>query len=91
MLIETGRHSGIARENRTCGFCNTNDIEDEYHFVLICPLYKDIRSSFIKRYFKNHPSVFILIELLNSNGKNLALYIIKAFERRNETVNNIVN
>ena len=40
----------------------------------------------------NHPSVFKFIKLLNSNGKslkNLALYI--AFERRNETVNSIVN
>ena len=73
LLIETGRHSGIARENRICAFCNTNDIEDEYHFVLICQLYNHIRSSYIKRYYMNHPSVYKFIELLNSNGKNLKI------------------
>ena len=94
LLIETGRHIGIERQNRKCTFCNTNDIEDEYHFVLKCPLYNDIRSHYIKRYFVNHPSVLKFTELLNSNGKtlrNLALYIIKAFEKRNEFVNIIVN
>ena len=55
LLIETGRHSGIARENRTCAFCNTNDIEDEYHFVLICPLYNDSRISFIKKIVYESP------------------------------------
>ena len=93
LLIETGRHIGIERQNRKCTFCNTNDIEDEYHFVLKCPLYNDIRSNYIKRYFVNHPSVLKFTELLNSNGKtlkNLALYIMKAFEKRNEFVNTIV-
>ena len=57
LLIQTGGHIGIERQNRKCNFCNTNDLEDEYHFVLICPLYDDIRSNYIKRYFVNHPSV----------------------------------
>ena len=62
--------------------------------MLICPLYNDIRSNYIKRYFVNHPSVLKFIEILNSNGKalrNLAMYIIKAFEKRNESANIIVN
>ena len=37
--------------------------------------------------------MYKFLELLNSKGKclkNLALYIIKAFEVRNTTINNIV-
>ena len=83
----------MGRENRKCTLCDSNDIEDEFHFVLICPLYNDLRATYIKRYFVNRPSVLKFIELLNSSGKtlrNLAVYIIKGFEKRNRTINNIV-
>lgn len=92
LLIETGRHNGITRENRKCTLCSRNDIEDEFHFVLICPLYHELRMIYIKRYFTHTPSMFKFLELLNSSGKtlrNLALYINKAFKMRQETINNI--
>lgn len=28
----------IVREERTCLYCNNNDVEDEMHFLLKCPL-----------------------------------------------------
>ena len=44
LAVKTGRHTGIgvSKQNRKCIFCITvtDDIEDEYHFVLICPLYE---------------------------------------------------
>ena len=40
LAIETGRHSGIPRENRKCSFCDLNDIEDEYHFIIIYYFYR---------------------------------------------------
>ena len=94
LLTETARHTGIARENRKCTLCNKTDIEDGYHVVLICPLYNNIRNIDIKRYYINNPSMFKFIELLNSTGnslKNLALYVTKAFDLRNETLDNIMN
>ena len=27
------------KENKTCLYCNNNDVEDEMHFLLKCPLY----------------------------------------------------
>lgn len=94
LQIETGRHSGIARENRKCILCDKNDIEDEFHFVLICPCYHELRLLYIKNYYRNNPSMFKFIELLNKGGKslsNLALYIVKAMEVRNETLNNRID
>ena len=41
--IEKGRHKKIARQNRICRACALNVIEDEQHFLTICPTYEDIR------------------------------------------------
>ena len=38
--IEIGRYQNIPREERLCKFCTSNVIENEYHFLLICPLYR---------------------------------------------------
>ena len=42
LCIETGRHNNIPRNMRICKYCNLNDIEDEFHFILSCPLYNEI-------------------------------------------------
>jgi len=47
--IETGRHSNISRENRLCTKCNLRMIENEYHFILVCPLYIEIRKHTLNR------------------------------------------
>ena len=81
--IETGRHRNIERSQRKCILCNSQDLEDEYHFSLICPAYSDLRKVYIQKYFYVKPSMFKFIELLNSTRlkilKNYALFIVKAF------------
>ena len=42
---ERGRYVNIERNQRKCVLCVHNDIEDEYHFVLICPKYNGIRKN----------------------------------------------
>ena len=42
--IERGRHGKFPREDRLCMYCNTSDVEDEYHFCLICPNYHSLQS-----------------------------------------------
>ena len=68
LMIESGRHNGIERENRIGPICNTNDLEDEFHFIFICPIYNELRTMYIKRYYMNNPSMYKFIELLNSSG-----------------------
>ena len=61
-------------------------IKDEYHFVLICPYYNDLRQMFIKRYFHTRPSMYEFINLLNTTKlkdlNNLAKILINAFKLR---------
>ena len=48
-------------------FDQNTDIEDEYHFILICPTYRDIRKKFIKKYYWSNPSLY-KVQLLNVNN-----------------------
>ena len=70
LAVETGRHIGVERQNRKCTFYTTDDIEDEYHFVLICPFYNTLRMQLIRKYYYQHPSMLKFIQLLNSSGKS---------------------
>ena len=41
--IETGRYKGIPRHNRLCTRCDLNVVEDETHFLCVCPGVNNIR------------------------------------------------
>ena len=65
-----------------------NVLEDEFHFVLECSLYKDLRKTYIKRYYWLRPNMPKFIELISSENcrtiKNLSIYIDKAFKMRED-------
>ena len=88
--IELGRHRQIERNNRKCTFCDLDELEDEYHIILKCPQYGDIRTKYIKKYYYTRPSTFKLVQLFQNdhlNIKNLARYVIEAFKHKNSSVN----
>ena len=41
--IERGRYENIPRDERICQCCNMSQIESEYHFLFVCPLYTELR------------------------------------------------
>jgi hypothetical protein len=90
LRIESGKHRSIPRGGRICTLCNKVDLEDEYHFIIICPVYTDLRCKYIKKYFVNKPSMYKFTQLLQSEKlcdlKNLALYIIESFKLRNSLI-----
>ena len=49
LKTEKGRYVNVDRSDRKCPLCNMNEIEDEYHFKLRCPIYEIAR----KRHIKN--------------------------------------
>ena len=51
----------IEKENRTCLICNSDEIEDEYHFMMECPEYRILRKEYL------YP---ILLELNNEHNVN---------------------
>ena len=42
-MVEEGRFRGIERNLRICSLCPMNIMEDEYHFLLVCPTYRELR------------------------------------------------
>ena len=95
LRIQTGRYgqNRLPRNERYCLCCNNNDIEDEYHFILICPCFLDFRKKFIKKYFYKRPSMMKFIELICNNKKNVILnmakYIKESLNLRKTIVNSI--
>ena len=50
LQIEVGRHKNMLMADRLCVFCKELDIivlEDEYHFLMLCPAYTDLRSNYL--------------------------------------------
>ena len=45
LRIETGRFVGEQVGDRLCRFCDLNLIEDEKHFLLVCPSYANLRDA----------------------------------------------
>ena len=84
MEIERGRYNGVARTDRICKLCRRT-IEDEFHFVLICIAYKDLRRKYIPDYCQS-PSLYTFNRLMKVTDEttlmNLVLYMHHANERR---------
>ena len=91
LSVEKGRYYGISREFRFCPYCQCI-LEDELHFVLICPLYSDIRKLYIDPAYTNNPSEHSFFTLMSSRSsftiKNLAMFLYYSFEKRNDYIKN---
>ena len=47
--VETGRYRNTPLQQRTCKICDSNQVEDEVHFLINCPAYTDIRANMITK------------------------------------------
>ena len=90
--IERGRYRNIERNQRLCIFCEDNVVEDEFHFLLCCEKYKDLRKLYIPAKYFNYPTRHKFIILMANENKTLiksvATFLYYAFKRRKEIVIN---
>jgi hypothetical protein len=95
LRVETERYNAnrLDRNERHCVFCDKPDIEDEYHFVLVCSLYVDLRKKYIGNYYYKRPSVYKFVELMSSNKAveilKLSKYVFEAFDIRKDALHHI--
>ena len=96
LAIETGRHAKpkIAKEERKCRYCNLDDVEDEKHFLLKCPLYSEERLSLFKPVVLNVSAMSqgdVFIYLLSSKEpttvKALGIFLHNTFMKREKVTN----
>ena len=73
--IEKGRHRVIERENRKCRFC-PNSLENEYHFMLICKQYEDLRWDYSPSKYFELSNLHKLTIFMSSKNES----VIRAFD-----------
>jgi hypothetical protein len=71
--IESYRFTNVDRDTRLCKCCNMNMVENEYHFLLICPLYSVLRKRYFSNYYCQWPNLNKFRSLL-SVSSNKCLY-----------------
>ena len=69
--VNEGRFNNVPYNRRLCRLCNLKKIEDEYHFLLICPFHSELRHKFIPSYFFQPPAPNKCYSLLRVNNKFL--------------------
>jgi hypothetical protein len=69
--IERGRYFNIPECNRKCKLCSNIDIEDEYHFIFICPVYENLRKLYIDKYYYEKPSMYKLLQLFSNTNTSV--------------------
>ena len=94
LMIETGRYKKIAPASRLCPLCNLNEIENEEHFLLRCPLYSNLRKSLFDKLHdlptENNQLLLSIINLKDQDtlsSKLICQYIDDAFSLRRITMN----
>ena len=81
--------TNITRNQRICTNCSMNIIECEYHVLLVCPKYRDLRIKLFPPYYCHWPTYNKFESLLCQNSKlvkeKIAKYIYHAHKLRNLT------
>lgn len=83
--VHATRYQNIPLVDLLCPLCKES-IEDEMHFVLICPVLSNIRKTFIPEKYYLRPCLFRMCLLMSSENanivRNVAMYLFKAFQLR---------
>ena len=68
--------------------CNIGIVEDEYHFLMVCPYNIQIRTNCLPAKYCRWPSLYKFKTLLKTENeslfKQIVKYICMAMQRRNE-------
>ena len=86
--VETGRFRNLPLEQRLCGLCDKSEVEDEYHFLCHCAVYRDLRrklySTTIDLYpeFEDMDDLEKFVFLNNNLQKHVIVFITSAVLRR---------
>ena len=85
-MVERGRWNKLDYVDRICFECN--DIEDEYHVVMICKKYNKLRKQYLPQSLYDKPSMFKFINYLICENvaklRKLGLFMFYVFKKYEE-------
>jgi len=73
LAIETGRYTNTPQNERLC----KNSVESEYHVLLVCPKYRELRTKYLKPYYCHWPYLNKFESLMCCNNKTTFYNISK--------------
>ena len=79
--VETGRWNKVHYHDRKCPLCNSNDVGDEMHYLLLCPFFESERKILIKKYYYKRPNTLKYKEILTINTTS-QLHKLAVFVRK---------
>ena len=87
LFIETGRHKGLDVNDRICKNCSLGLIEDEVHFLLVCPAYSAPRSDLLSHTLVESLTTSLQFQKIMSSNDDvtiaaLASYLVQANQIR---------
>ncbi len=81
-------------EERTCLICDSQDIENEEHFICVCTKYSQLRNDLYLKVenarFHGLSNENKLVYLVKYKWKELSMFIEKGWIKRTEMLNNCV-
>ena len=92
LFVETGRYINVPLEDRICKLCSCNEIEDECHFLIFCPLYSDFRNILYENAcsdidnFESYNGVNKFVVLMQKCQKAVSQFVTKAYQKRSSIV-----
>ena len=75
----------IAYEDRICDLCDKNELGDEYHYILECPVFQTPRNRYISEFYARNPSMEKFTLLLQSNNVAVLSKLAKLIHEINRT------
>ena len=87
---ETGRLRKLTVNERLCQICNSNNVENEFHFLFHCDKFKSERENFYSLCIANYSNFVYLcdedkLNILMNEGNNwriLSNYLVNIWEKR---------
>jgi hypothetical protein len=90
--IETGRFRNVKVEERLCEICKNNFVEDEVHFICVCPSYDDQRQVLFNSIDYEHFNTMSIenkfVYLMEFESNKVGIYMEKAWEIRKNIMYN---
>ena len=87
--VEIGRYKNMAIEKRICNICDSNDVEDEIHFLFTCKTYKNERTNWFSKMDVNTNILKTvtddyneLLQTIFNYPSATANYVIECIEKR---------
>lgn len=94
LKIETGRFINTDVADRICELCQNHQVEDEFHFLCVCPLYSNIRKTMYDKCIENYPYFATMtkelqfVYLMKNQWKFVSNFLVAAWKLRQNTIYN---